>query len=128
MALPLRDRPHFHVEGGGQSETYTSPRLVITGLPPARIRAAHAARLGQALQAAVAAGREAIARREDGLAEGAKGFYLEFDFPAAERAAVEALDLPPFEWTPMLAFRSWRGVSDEREASGLSGDLQTGSG
>ncbi|WP_299177148.1 LysR family transcriptional regulator, partial [uncultured Brevundimonas sp.] len=22
-------------------------------------------------------------------------------------------DLPPFEWTPMLAFRSWRGVSDE---------------
>jgi hypothetical protein len=95
MALPPRDRPHFHVEGGGQSETYTSPRLVITGLPPARIRAAHAARLGQALQAAVAAGREAIARREDGLAEGAKGFYLEFDFPAAERSAVEALENRP---------------------------------
>ncbi|PZQ45133.1 MAG: class I SAM-dependent methyltransferase, partial [Rhodovulum sulfidophilum] len=37
-------------------------------------------------------------------------------------------DPPSFQWTPMLAFRSWRGVSDEREASGLSGDLQTRSG
>ncbi|PZR30906.1 alpha/beta fold hydrolase, partial [Caulobacter segnis] len=25
-------------------------------------------------------------------------------------------DPPSFQWTPMLAFRSWRGVSDEREA------------
>ncbi len=95
MALPPRDRPHFHVEGGGQSEAYTSPRLVIGGLPPARVRAAHAARLGLALGAAVAAGRQSIADREDGLAEGAKGFYLEFDFPAAERAAVEALENRP---------------------------------
>ena len=38
------------------------------------------------------------------------------------------IDPPSFQWTPMLAFRSWRGVSDEREASGLSGDLQTRSG
>jgi hypothetical protein len=95
MALPPRDRPHFHVEGGGQSEAYTSPRLVIGGLPPARVRAAHAARLGLALGAAVAAGRQRIAEREEGLAEGAKGFYLEFDFPAAERAAVEALENKP---------------------------------
>lgn len=95
MALPPRDRPHFHVEGGGQSEAYTSPRLVIGGLPPTRVRAAHAARLGLALGAAVAAGRQSIADREDGLAEGAKGFYLEFDFPAAERAAVEALENRP---------------------------------
>ena len=95
MALPPRDRPHFHVNGGGQSEAYTSPRLVISGLPPARIRAAHAARLDQALKAAIAAGREIIAQREDGVAEGTKGFYLEFDFPAAERAAVEALENRP---------------------------------
>ena len=95
MALPPRDRPHLHVEGGGQSEAYTSPRLVIGGLPPARVRAAHAARLGLALGAAVAAGRQRIAEREEGLAEGAKGFYLEFDFPAAERAAVEALENKP---------------------------------
>lgn len=95
MALSPRDRPHFHVEGGGQSEAYTSPRLVIGGLPPARVRAAHAARLGLALGTAVAAGRQRIAEREEGLAEGAKGFYLEFDFPAAERAAVEALENKP---------------------------------
>ncbi len=95
MALPPRDRPHFHVEGGGQSEAYISPRRGSSGLPPARVRAAHAARLGVALGAAVAAGRQRIAEREDGLAEGAKGFYLEFDFPAAERSAVEALENKP---------------------------------
>ena len=48
MAPPPRDRPHFHVEGGGQSETYTFPRLVITGLPPALICARHVARLADA--------------------------------------------------------------------------------
>jgi hypothetical protein len=95
MALPPRDRPHFHVEGGGQSEAYTSPRLAFTGLPPARLRAGHAARLGLAIGTALAAGRQLIADREDGLAEGAKGFYLEFDFPVAERAAVEALENKP---------------------------------
>ncbi|MFT4936393.1 MAG: hypothetical protein ACI9LT_003109 [Pseudoalteromonas distincta] len=35
-------------------------------------------------------------------------------------------DPPSFWWTPMLAFRSWRGVSDERYAPGVSGGLQAG--
>jgi hypothetical protein len=70
MALTPRDRPHFHVEGGGQGEAYTSPRLIITGMPPARVRAAHAARLGLAIGTALAAGRQRIAEREEGLAEG----------------------------------------------------------
>ena len=95
MAVPPRDRPHFHVEGGGQSEAYTSPRLVISGLPPARARAAHAARLEQAIGTALAAGRQRLADREDGVAEGQPGFYLEFDIPIAERAAVEALENKP---------------------------------
>jgi Subtilase family len=95
MAVPPRDRPHFHVEGGGQSEAYTSPRLVISGLPPARARAAHAARLEQAIGTALAAGRQRLAEREDGVAEGKPGFYLEFDIPVAERAAVEALENKP---------------------------------
>ena len=34
-------------------------------------------------------------------------------------------DPPPVWWTPMLAFRSWRGVSDEWYAPGVSGGLQT---
>jgi hypothetical protein len=95
MALTPRDRPHFHVEGGGQSEPYTSPRLVISGLPPGRVRAAHAAHLLAAIGAAVGAGRERIADREAAIAEGAPGFYLEFDLPAADRASVDALENKP---------------------------------
>ena len=34
------------------------------------------------------------------------------------------VDPPPFEWTPMLAFRSWRGVSDECSTPGVSGIVQ----
>ena len=37
-------------------------------------------------------------------------------------------DPPSFQWTPMLAFRSWRGVSDEYDASGFPGVFQTRSG
>ncbi|OYW99996.1 MAG: hypothetical protein B7Z12_17000, partial [Caulobacter vibrioides] len=44
-------------------------------------------------------------------------------FFTQRRCELFADDPPSFQWTPMLAFRSWRGVSDEREASGLSGDL-----
>lgn len=95
MARTPRDRPHFHLEGGGQSEPYTSPRLVITGLPPARARAAHARKLELALGRAVAEARRKMAARDDVVAEGERGFYLEFDIPAAERAAVEALENKP---------------------------------
>jgi hypothetical protein len=37
-------------------------------------------------------------------------------------------DPPSFQWTPMLAFRSWRGVSDEREAPCVSGAVQARGG
>ncbi|WP_313903763.1 hypothetical protein [Rhizobium leguminosarum] len=33
-----------------------------------------------------------MANREAGIAEGEHGFYLQFDIPAAERGAVEALE------------------------------------
>lgn len=95
MARTPRDRPHFHLEGGGQSERYTSPRLAVTGLPPARARAAHARKLEQALGTAVAEARRRLAARDEEVAEGERGFYLEFEIPAAERAAVEALENKP---------------------------------
>lgn len=95
MAVTPRDRPHLHMEGGGQSEPYTSPRLVITGLPPARVRAAHARKLEQALGNAVAQARRTLAARDDEVAAGERGFYLEFDIPVAERAAVEGLENKP---------------------------------
>jgi hypothetical protein len=95
MARPPRDRPHLHVDGGGVSEPYTSPRVVITGLPPARVRAAHARKLEQALGVAVAEARRRLERRDAEVAAGEPGFYLEFDVPAQERAAVEGLENKP---------------------------------
>lgn len=104
MARAPRNRPHFHVEGGGQAEPYTSPRLVITGLPPARVRAAHAQKLETAVGAAVAAARGKLANRDAAIAEGESGFYLEFEIPVAERAAVEGLENRPAA-TELVAVR-----------------------
>jgi hypothetical protein len=95
MALPPRNRPHLHVEGGGENEPYTSPRLAIQGLPPARARAAHAARLKQAVDRAVAQARARIAAREEGVAEGVPGFYLEFELPIEHRHVVDSLENKP---------------------------------
>lgn len=95
MARAPRDRPHFHVEGGGQAEPYTSPRLVISGLPPARVRAAHAQKLERAIGSAVVEARRQLAARDEAIAEGERGFYLEFEILAAERATVEGLENKP---------------------------------
>lgn len=95
MARPPRNRPHFHVEGGGEAEPYTSPRIVITGLPPARVRAQHAEKLGHAIGAAVQQARQKLGTRDQAIAEGEKGFYLEFEIPATERDAVEGLENKP---------------------------------
>jgi hypothetical protein len=95
MALPPRNRPHLHLEGGGQNEPYTSPRLVITGLPPARARAAHAEHLKRSLSTAIGEARELLRTREAGIAEGDAGFYLQFDIPADHRSALDSLENKP---------------------------------
>ena len=95
MARSPRDRPHLHLNGGGASEPYTSPRVVITGLPPARVRAAHARQLERAMGQALAEARQLLAGRNDAVAEGERGFYLQFEIPVAERAAVEGLENKP---------------------------------
>jgi len=95
MADTPRNRPHLHMEGGGQSELYTSPRLVITGVPPARVRAAHARKLELAVGNAITQARRTLATRDEAVAEGERGFYLEFEVPVAERAAVEGLENRP---------------------------------
>ncbi len=87
-----RDRPHIHIAGGAQTENYTSPRRPNAGLPPRRVRAAHARALERALGQAIAAGRAQIAQRDPEIAGGAPGFYLEFDLPVGERAAAESLE------------------------------------
>jgi len=92
MARPPRNRPHFHVQGGGNAENYTSPRTVVNGLPPARIRAQHAAHLEQALGRAVASARRLLAERDPAVAEGERGFYLDFDVPAEHQSALDGLE------------------------------------
>lgn len=92
MARAPRDRPHFHVQGSGDAENYTSPRTVVTGLPPARIRAAHAAYLEQALGTAVATARQLLDGRDPAVAEGESGFYLDFEVPADHQSALDGLE------------------------------------
>lgn len=92
MAKAPRDRPHLHVQGGGESETYTSPRRGGSGLPPARARAAHAARLEQALGVALAGARRQLEARDEVVAEGERGFYLEFEVPIDHQGALDALE------------------------------------
>ena len=92
MATPPRNRPHLHVEGGGQNERYISPRRGLTGLPPARARAAHAARLKKQFDDAIVQARIHIASREAGVAEGTAGFYLQFDIPVDHQSAIDSLE------------------------------------
>ena len=95
MARVPRNRPHLYLQGGGQSEPYTSPQTVISGLPPARVRAAHAQQLQLAMGRALEMARGLVSTREAGIAEGEPGFYLQFDIPAAERAFVDGLENKP---------------------------------
>src|SRR5712672_2524046 len=92
MATPPRNRPHLHVEGGGQNERYISPRRGLMGLPPARARAAHAARLKQQVDDAIVQARIQIAAREAGVAAGMAGFYLQFDIPVDHQSAIDSLE------------------------------------
>ena len=48
--------------------------------------------------------------------------------PRSSLRSVGRVDLPPVWWTPMLGFRAGRKVSDEHNAPGISGGLQTRSG
>ncbi len=91
MAQAPRNLPHLYIEGGGQAEPYTSRGGGGSNPPRLRNRAAHAQKLERALEAAVAEARQIFEARDAALAEGERGFYLEFEIPAAERDAVEGL-------------------------------------
>lgn len=90
-----RDRPHIYLEGGGRQRDFTSPRQPHTGKPPARARAAHAARLGCAIGEAIAAARQQRADQEGVRRYGEPGFYLQFDIPVDHRDALDGLENRP---------------------------------
>ncbi len=95
MAKAPRDRPHLLLSGHGSTELYTSPRRGFSGRPPLRVRANHAQELASRLSAAVAGARQQLSDRNDALADGQRGFYLEFEMPVAQRAAADALENKP---------------------------------
>ena len=68
----------------------------------------------------------AVAALEDKIVQGACVMVLNAIYE--EDFLGFSYDLPPVWWTPMLGFRAVRKVSDEHNAPGISGGLQTRSG
>ena len=91
MAIGPRNRPHFLLKDNGAVEPYRRPNRKID--PPAlplRNRQAHAQALAHAVGAAVAAAEQQLAAAGVTAFE-TRGFYLEFDLPASERAGIDQL-------------------------------------
>lgn len=88
-----RNLNHVYLSDNGRREQFTWPRggggeVVL----PQRNRAAHAARLEEALTTAIAAATEQAAARNPEIAGGQAGFYLEFDIGTEQRALLDKLE------------------------------------
>jgi hypothetical protein len=87
-----RDRPHLHLSGGGNTEAYRRPNQKIDPPTlPVRIRGAHGAALAEAITTAVIAAQRQLDAREDHLAAGSKGFYLDIEIPAGAAGVIDQL-------------------------------------
>ncbi len=95
MPQPPRNLPHLRVEGTGQTERYTNPSQPKTRRPPYRDREQHAAALTAAIAQAIQAGRGEVAAREQTIAEGEPGFYLQVTVPNGEAEAIDKLSNRP---------------------------------
>ncbi len=87
-----RTLSHIYLQGHGQREEFTSPRSGggDPNIPP-RDRVQHALQIERALTQALAAANEQIAARDDEIAGGAKGFYLEFEIPIEQQSLLDSL-------------------------------------
>jgi hypothetical protein len=88
-----RNLKHVYLSDNGRREQFTWPRggggeVVL----PQRNRAAHAARLEEALTAAIAAANEQATARNPEISGGQAGFYLEFDIGKEQRALLDKLE------------------------------------
>ena len=88
-----RNLKHIYLTNNGRREQFTWPRggggrVVL----PQRDRAAHAARLEEALTSAIAAAAEQAAARNPDIAGGQSGFYLEFDIGKEQGALLDKLE------------------------------------
>lgn len=89
---PPRPLPHVYLPGNGVAQDYTAHGGGGGSAPPQRDRAQHAEKLTAALTAALAGAEAQRQAREEGLAAGTPGFYLEFELPAAQADIVDKLE------------------------------------
>lgn len=82
-----RPHPHVYLPGNGETQGYTAHGGGGTP-PPQRDRAEHA----EKLTAALASAEAQLQAREDGLAAGTPGFYLELELPSSQADIVDKLE------------------------------------
>ena len=88
-----RNLKHIYLTNNGRREQFTWPRGGGGRVAlPQRDRAAHAARLEEALTSAIAAAAEQATARNPDIAGGQSGFYLEFDIGKEQRALLDKLE------------------------------------
>lgn len=88
-----RNRPHIVLPDHGEREDFTSPFGGGGDMDlPRRDRRRHAAKLRSDIAHAVSAAEAQLAGRDPELSAGRPGFYLEFEIPSAQAAAVEKLE------------------------------------
>lgn len=88
-----RNLRHFYFRDQGQRQVFVSPR---SGGGednfPIRNRDAHARQIERALTQAIHAAELQIETRDAAIEGGTRGFYLEFDLPIEQRAALDKLE------------------------------------
>lgn len=88
-----RNRPHIFLTNHGEREDFTSPFGGGGDMNlPQRDRRRHAAKLRSDIARAVYAAEAQLAGRDPELSAGRPGFYLEFEIPSSQAAAVEKLE------------------------------------
>ena len=93
MSEQPREFPHIYLSENGVSENYTRPSGGRgSSTPPQRDRAAHARALELAIGKALQEARQQLALRQQEIAAGVRGVYLEFQVQADGSKAFEKLE------------------------------------
>jgi hypothetical protein len=88
-----RSLRHIYLPEHGASESFISPMRGGDEFElPARDREQHAAALERALTQALGAADAQIASRDEAIAGGTAGFYLEFELPVSQKGLLDRLE------------------------------------
>lgn len=116
MADYKRNLPNFFIPKHGVSEKYKSPKPPPVKTLPSRNREEHAEVLRQAFSRVMDNVEQQKSRREEELAVGEPGFYLEFQLPVSEIEVVDKLENRPKK-IELLAVRSSETTKDMLSAT-----------